>query len=196
MTAPVKLNLKIYQGATFRETLRWEGGTKVYRPITAVAQSAPTSITADGHGLPIGWRFRVANVLGMTEINSPEGAFYIAQPTDFNTILVQNTNSLGFKPYTSGGVVEYQEPVDLSGVTARMQIREKLDSDTVLLELTTENSRIVIDNLEKTIKLYISDTDTAAMNFSSAVYSLELVKSGDVIPFVGGSVSLVREVTR
>jgi len=196
MAAPVKLNLKIYQGATFRETLRWEGGTKVYKPITAVSQSAPTTITADGHGLPIGWRFRVTNVLGMTEINSPEGSFYVAQPTDHNTIVVQNTNSIGFKPYTSSGVVEYQEPVDLSGVTARMQIREKLDSDTVILELTTENSRITVDNLEKTIKLYISDTDTEAMDFTSAVYSLELVKTGDVIPFVTGSIGLVREVTR
>jgi hypothetical protein len=77
-----------------------------------------------------------------------------------------------------------------------MQIRSKLEDLTVLTELTTENNRILIDNTLKTITLTIPANVTAALNFQSAVYSLELVNGSEVTPFIGGTVSLVKEVTR
>jgi hypothetical protein len=195
MAAPVKLNFKLYQGATFRETLRWESSTKAYRPITAITKSAPVQITAVGHGIPEGWRFKVTNVAGMKEINSND-TYHSATVVDADNVSVNAVNTLGFSDYVSGGVIEYNVPVDLASVTARMQIREKLDSTDPILELTTENSGIVVDNVNKTISLFISDTATAALNFTSAVYSVELIKSGDVIPFITGNISLVKEVTR
>jgi hypothetical protein len=195
MTAPVKLNFKLYQGATFRETLRWESSTKSYRPISAITKSAPIQITSTEHGIPEGWRFKVTNVAGMKEINSND-IYHTATVVDADTLVVNSVNALGFSDYVSGGVVEYNTPVDLAGVTARMQVREKLDSTETLLELTTENSGIVVDNTNKTISLFINDTVTAALNFTSAVYSVELIKSGDVIPFITGNISLVKEVTR
>jgi hypothetical protein len=195
MTAPVKLNFKIYQGATFRETLRWESSTKSYRPISSILKSAPVEInTTAEHGIPTGWRVRINNVQGMKEINSD--SYYTICSVLPGSFKINEINALGFSNYTSGGVVEFNAPVDLAGVTARMQIREKLDSPEVIINLTTENGGIVIDNVDKTIALFISDTDTAAMTFTSAVYSLELVKAGDVIPFINGNVSLVKEVTR
>ena len=195
MAAPVKLNFKLYQGATFRETLRWESSTKAYRPISSVVKSAPVEIsTVTEHGIPNGWRVRVSNVQGMKEINSD--SYYTISSVLPGSFKINDINALGFGTYTSGGVVEFNEPVDLAGVTARMQIREKLESTEVIISLTTENGGIVIDNVAKTIALFISDEDTADMTFSSAVYSLELVKSGDVIPFINGNISLVKEVTR
>jgi hypothetical protein len=78
-----------------------------------------------------------------------------------------------------------------------MQIREKIDSSTTIDELTTENGKITIDNVAKTISLTLSATATAAYIFTSAVYSLELVSSGgEVTPFATGSITLVKEVTR
>lgn len=196
MTAPVKLNLKVYQGSTFKEILRWESSTKVYAAITAIAKSAPIAITSVAHGIPVGWRTKITNVLGMKEINSAE-TYHTVTATTIDTVTINAVNALGYTDYTSGGVLEYNQPVDLTGMTARLQIRDKLTSDVVLLSLTTENAGIVIDNVLKTITLVITATATAAFTFTTGVYSLELQNvAGDVFPFTTGSVTVVQEVTR
>lgn len=194
MTAPVKLNFKIYQGSTFKEVLRWESGTKVYAPITAITKSAPVEITST-NVIPVGWRFKITDVLGMKEINSVD-TYHIATATTGSTITINALNSTSYSTYTSGGLVEYNEPVDLVGFTARLHVREKLDSATTILELTTENGGIVVDNVLKTITLIITAANTAALTFSSAVYSLELVNGVEVTSFASGNMTLIREVTR
>jgi len=197
MAQPVKLNLKVYQGSTFKETLRWESATKIYKPITGVSKSAPVEITSVTHNIPSGWRVRITNVSGMKEINSATDVYYKADIVSADIISINSINSLGFSDYVSGGVIEYNEPIDLSGFTARMQVRTKLETPTTILELTTENGGIIIDNVLKTITLYISAVDSALLDFSDAVYSLELVSStNEVTPFCNGKVSLVKEVTR
>lgn len=193
---PSKLNFKIHQGSTFREVLRWESGKRIYKQISNVAKTAPVEIsTVLAHEIPDGWRVKITNVVGMKEINSTE-LYHTVSTVLPGSFQLNNINAIGYSNYTEGGTVEYYEPVDLTGVTARMQIREKLDSDTVILELTTENSGIIIDQVNKTITIHITAVQTAALTFSTAVYGLELVKSGDVIPFITGSISLIREVTR
>lgn len=194
MTQPVKLNFKIYQGSTFEEILRWESTTKVYKPITGISQNAPCTIDSIANGLPVGWRFWVSNVKGMKEINSDTP--YVATGVVADAVTVNSLNSIDFTAYTSGGVLTYNEPVDLSGYTARMQLRTKLDDATVIKELTTENGGITINNTNKTITLNISAVDTAAFNFAACVYSLELVNGAKVVPFANGNISLVKEVTR
>ena len=62
MSAPVKLNFKIYQGSTFKEVLRWETSTKVYKPISSITKAAPMVISSTAHGIPVGWRTKVTNV--------------------------------------------------------------------------------------------------------------------------------------
>lgn len=207
MSAPAKINFKLYQGATFNEVLRWESAVRVYKPITAITKSAPLVVTAVEHNIPTEWRVRFTNILGMTELNSvdtyqPSGSitldgYHQVSAVTADTITLNTINSLGFKAYISGGIAEYNLPVDMSGYTARMQVRSKITSPDIILELTTENSGIVIDNVNKTIKLNISAVDTAALNFTTAVYSLEMVSSGgQVTSFVGGNLTLVKEVTR
>lgn len=191
---PIKLNLKVYQGSTFRQVLRWESSTKVYVPITNISKSAPVVITAPAHGIPLGWRARVTNAGGMKEINSADYSTVTDKTTD--TVTFNQVNSLGFTAYTSGGVLEYNTPVDLTGYTARMQIREKVTSDTVIYTLTTENSCISFDNVLKTITLFIPDSVTADFDFTTAVYGLELIHNNEVLPFAGGTLTLQREVTR
>ncbi len=195
MAAPVKLNLKIYQGSTFKEVLRWETSTKVYKAISGITKAAPVVVTAVGHGIPIGWRTKITNVAGMKEINSSD-TYHVVTASTNDTVTINAVNSLGYTDYTSGGVLEYNEPCDLATVTARMQIREKITSTTVLSELTTENGKILIDNVTKTITLFLSATDTAAFTFTNAVYSLELINGTEVIPFIFGSVTLTNEITR
>lgn len=197
MTQPVKLNFKIYQGSTFQEVLRWESSTKVYVPITNITKAAPVVITANAHGIPVGWRARVTNVAGMKEINCSEDEYYQITDTTTNSVTINAVNSLAYTTYTSGGVLEYNQPVDLAGYTARMHIREKLESTSIILQLTTENNRILIDNTAKTITLKISAADTAALTVPQAVYNLELVSaSGTVTSLIAGNVQLLKEVTR
>jgi hypothetical protein len=194
MAAPIKLNLKVYQGSTFRQVLRWESSTKVYAPITNITKSAPVVITAPAHFLPLGWRARVVNAGGMKEINQLD--YQTATEITSNTVVFNQVNSLAYTSYTGGGVLEYNQPVDLFGYTARMQIREKITSSVVVHTLTTENGGIVLDNNVKTITLNIPDEVTAVFNFASAVYDLELMLGGEVIPFASGTLTLQREVTR
>lgn len=195
MAAPIKLNLKVYQGSTFTQVLRWESATKVYVPITDIIKSAPVVITAVNHNIPVGWRARVTNAGGMKEINLID--YQTVTNTTADTVTFNQVNSLGFTAYTSGGVLEYNQPVSLLGYTARMQIREKLGSTTVLHELTTQNSGIIFDNVYKTITLSIPDEITTTLAFTTGVYTLEFINTGgEVRNFAKGSVSLDREVTR
>ena len=191
---PSKLNLKIYQGSTFSQVLRWESNTKIYVPITAISKTAPMVVTAPAHNIPVGWRTKITNVQGMKEANSD----YIqttAVTTD--TVTFNSINSLTYSNYTSGGILEYNKPTDLTNITGRMQIREKISSPEFLLELTSANGLIQVNNTLKTITFSIPATVTQNLNFTQqAVYSLELVNGTTVIPFVYGNVSLVAEVTR
>lgn len=195
MTTPVKLNLKIIQGSTFTQSLRWESTTKVYAPITSITQAAPVVIFSTAHGVPAGWRVKITNVGGMKEINNAS-EYYTSTLVSANSISINNVNSLGYSAYTTGGVLEYNQPMDLTGYTARMQLREKLASTTVLDEYTTANGKLVLDNTLKTIKILVDATTTAAYTFSTAVYSLELVGGTVVNTLVQGTITLEKEITR
>lgn len=192
---PSKINFKLYQGSTFSEILRWESSKKVYKTITGISNAAPCIITSTGHGVPNGWRVKVTNVLGMTEINNTE-EYYLGTAVDANTVELNAVNSVGYKTYTSGGVLEYNQPVDLTGYTARMQIRGKLEDTEFIHELTTENGGITINTTDSTLTLTISATATALFTFSTAVYSLELISGTVVTPFVNGTITMYKEVTR
>lgn len=196
---PAKLNYKVFQGSTFEEVYRWESETKVYVPIQTISKSAPCVITTSiAHDLPTGWRFRVVGAGGMKEINSAGESFYLATGTTSNTMTINQTNSLQYTAYTSGGVVEYNQPVPLDNLSARMQIRETVDSPTIIYSTTSAvGGNLFLDNVLKTIRIRIPAEITQAFDFSTAVYSIELFEAvGKVVPFVGGNLTLVPEVTR
>lgn len=88
-------------------------------------------------------------------------------------------------------------PVDLTGCTARMQVRSSVDSPIVLLPLTTENGGIALGGTAGTIDLYVSDAGTTAITWSGGVWDLEIVyPGGDVTRLAQGSISVSPEVTR
>jgi len=196
---PAKLNYKVYQGSTFQEVFRWESQTKGYAQISAITKAAPCVITTSAnHSIPAGWRVRVTGAGGMKELNQiSEDQFYIATGVTSNTITLNQVNSSQYTTYTSGGVVEYNTPVPLTGFTGQMQIRETIDSTTPIIELTTANNGIVIDTTASTVMIRITATQTRAFTFVTAVYSLELTdSSGIVTSFLTGNLTLVPEVTR
>ncbi len=87
--------------------------------------------------------------------------------------------------------------VDLTGCTARMHVRSKVDASTTLLELTTENGRIVLGGVTGSITLKLSATETSALNWTNGVYDLEIVYlDGRVRRLISGSVVISPGVTR
>jgi len=88
--------------------------------------------------------------------------------------------------------------VDLSGYTARAQVRSRVSSTDVLLELTTENGGIVLGGTAGTIRRTLSATVTAGITWNGGVYDLELVAPGGVVVrrFMSGQVNISKEVTR
>lgn len=194
MVAPTKINFKMQQGGTFSEVIRWESSTIVYSTVTGITKAAPMVVTAPGHGAVLGWRAKLTNVLGMTDVNTMDYAVITAVDTD--TVSFNNIDSTGYKTYTSSGVLQYNQPMVLATYTARMQIRQKLTSTDVIDSLTTENGLIVLDDTLKTITINIPATTTETYDFKSAVYSLEMINGTIVTPLAYGNITLVKEITR
>lgn len=88
------------------------------------------------------------------------------------------------------------ELVDLTGFTARMQIRRSVTSSTAEVSLTS-SSGIVLGTTNGQAQVTISATVTAALEFTSGVYDLEFEDAdGFVTRLVEGSVQVKPEVTR
>jgi len=196
---PAKINYKIYQGSTFRETLRWESETQKYAQISNISKSGPCVITtAAAHDIPLNWRVRVTGVSGMKEINlTDDTAYYLVTDKTATTVTLQQVNSSNYTAYTSGGVVSWNMPIPIDIYTAKMQIRETIESPDVIAELTTSNGGIIFDTVNYSITLNISSSITRNFNFESAIYGLNLITiTNQNIPFIRGSMSLVQEVVR
>lgn len=190
----------IEQGKTFSQLLRWEAPPIIYKPITAITQAAPVSITSTAHGIPDGWRVAVVSVKGMTQLNAQntppkDKDYHRVTVVDVDTIEINNVNSADFKPYTSGGYLQFNTPIDLTGFTARMTVKDKVGG-TELLTLTTENGGINIDTANYVITLTVSAIDTEAMTWKKGVYDLEMVSATDeVTALLAGTIIVSREVT-
>lgn len=89
--------------------------------------------------------------------------------------------------------------VDLTGWTARMQVRDPANDDgTPLLELTTEDGRIILGGAAGTIRLLLSAAETDALDWSAGLYDLELVEplTGVVTRLLSGWVKVSAQITR
>lgn len=90
-----------------------------------------------------------------------------------------------------------EDPVDITGYTARMQIRRKKSATTVEHTATTENSGITLGDAAGTVVVTIPATDTADFEFSKGVYDIELIDpQGTVTRLIEGGVEVSKEVTR
>jgi hypothetical protein len=88
--------------------------------------------------------------------------------------------------------------VNLTGCTARMQIRKAVNDTTVLDTLTTENGKIIIhEPLNGKFKILIPANVSTAYAFTSAVYDLEVIFTDlTVTRVIEGCLTAVPEVTR
>lgn len=90
-------------------------------------------------------------------------------------------------------------PFDLTGYDVRMQARRNHSSDVILFFIDTAAGYITVDTSTATITLEIPANQTAAFQWSRAVYDIEIedtVGSQGVARIVEGVITLSREVTR
>jgi hypothetical protein len=89
---------------------------------------------------------------------------------------------------------------DLTTWSARMQIRERVDSTAALVSLTSgiEGGITLTDGTgDSNIEIYMTPDQTELLNVENCVYDLELEDdSGDVFRLLEGSVSVSLNVTR
>lgn len=128
--------LTIRRGETYTQVLRWETEPVISKPITAIsfALGSPR-LTVVGHGVPDGWRIAATRVKGPKQINaenSPpsDNDYHPATVIDANTIELNGVvpaddNGNEWPAYLSGGFIQYNTPVNLTGYTARNAFKAK-----------------------------------------------------------------------
>jgi hypothetical protein len=88
---------------------------------------------------------------------------------------------------------ENEQPVDLTGCSARMQVRPSHKGTTTWLDLTG----IAMDPALGQLLVVLTATVTAALPVSRGVYDLEVVHpTGDVTRLLQGTFTVSPEVTR
>lgn len=138
-----------------------------------------------------------SNLITIAKSAMDARAAWLSDTSSTTTIQANAINSLGYTTYTSGGVIEYNAPMDLSPYKARMQVRKTVSSTELIYEASSDAGQIVLNNTDRTVTITIPASVTAGFNFTSAVYSLELYTTGGtVIPFLAGNLTLVQEITR
>lgn len=87
--------------------------------------------------------------------------------------------------------------IDLTSYTARMQVRSSIDAaGAAVLDLTTENSRIVLGGTAGTINLAVNAASMGSVDSGMYVYDLEMVLGSVVTRLVQGTFEVRGEVTR
>ena len=204
-------DLIIQQGKTYSLVIRWETEPIVFKPITAISLAAGAPrLTVAGHGCPAGWRAAVTRVKSPKQINAennpPKASDYRpvtvidANTVEFNDLAPFDDNGNEWPAYTDGGFLQYNTPVDITGYSARMKIKDKVGG-TVLASTEAGDSplnvlTITLDAANKTITLSIAATATDDFAWTKGVYDLEMVSpTGVVTTILSGKIAVTKEVT-
>ncbi|MFK3971122.1 hypothetical protein ACI2KS_10385 [Pseudomonas sp. NPDC087358] len=201
MGAPV-VDINIVKGKTFEFMYRYADQELAYLPISGMPSTAPVRLTVVNHGIPDGWPISIEGVKQPEELNTGDGDVYIASVVTSSVIELNSVRSDNWRAYIPSGSVIFNRPFDLTGCSARMQIRDRVDGK-ILLTLNSDSSTepdgiIEIDTSLAALVVRLTPAVTTAITWRQGVYDLELITpSGDVYPVT--AISKVRigdEVTR
>jgi len=169
---PARLDLSIIQGATYRQVLRIMQPVLEYRPISAIAPSAPVQLTVD-HGLPIDWPVWVRGVTRMPQLNAEpiRQRPHMATVIDAAALEINPLSATGLAP--AGGELVYNLPVDLTGATAVLQVLDAAGGELLNIVPTV--------NAGGWIEVALSDEATAALTWGTGNWLLDIsFSNGDV----------------
>lgn len=122
----------------------------------------------------------------------------IVAPAKISLLIYQGATFRKRLTWKSGPTISEAKLVDLTGCVARAAIRENYDDPAALLDMTTENGRIVLDGAAGTIDLELAAETTAGLPYlkDGALWDLEIEwPDGDVCRLFQGVVRISREVT-
>ena len=86
--------------------------------------------------------------------------------------------------------------INLSGYTAKMQIRKEKDKTSQLYdELSTTNSRITITAVEGKLVLSIASSVSDKYRFTKAYYDLEIIQGSSITRILQGNIIINKNVT-
>ena len=85
---------------------------------------------------------------------------------------------------------------DLTGATAVGQVRDKVTSSGVVLELSTTNSGIIIDGPNGIITLFATVSGTSNIPVGTYVYDVLVTQSGITSRTLAGNFYVSRTVTQ
>lgn len=87
-------------------------------------------------------------------------------------------------------------PINLTGYTAALQVRQNYYDTTALLTLTSPSGGIVITGATGTIDITMSAVQTGSLDEGFYVYDLEISSGGTVTRLIQGQFTVSPEVTR
>jgi hypothetical protein len=193
MTPDFPLNVE--QGTDFDHTLQWYGNGKFIAPIENVEVGYPTILTVTAHlfsalsPTPV----IISGVEGCPHLNSTDTSIALATRVtdDIFTVQLSTVNN----DWISGtGEITYWKPVDLTdGWTGVCNIRKNWYSSAILHTISTTAGTMTL-GADGSVRLQISNIDTAAFTFTGAVYDIDLTKLGIISRVFKGPISLHRDI--
>lgn len=88
------------------------------------------------------------------------------------------------------------DPIDLTGYTAAMQLRQNYNSEAADLTLTTANGGLTITGATGTIQVYATAVQTGNLTAGFYVYDLELTSGSNISRLIQGQITVAEQVTR
>lgn len=201
MGAPV-IDINIVKGKTFEFMYRYAESELSYARITGIPSTAPVRITSPLHGIPDGWPVRIEGLRAPVELNTSEDEYVFATRVSDSVIELNGVRADEYRPYTTGGNVVFSKPFDLTGCSARMQIRTAVNGDLLMSlnsdPLTERDGEITVDVELAGLSIHIAPEVTAAIAWQRGVYDLELITpDGGVYPITAiSAVTVGAEITR
>jgi hypothetical protein len=96
--------------------------------------------------------------------------------------------------------ITYQDPngvpINLTGFTAKMQLRTDYNSPTADLTLTTGGGGIVITGATGVVDISASAAQTGALAPAFYVYDLELISGTNISRLIQGQITIAEQVTQ
>lgn len=194
---PITEDIVIYQGADWEPVLQWLSETPTHKVISDVAIGLPTVVTATAHGITGTDRVPVwiTNVQGPRALNTNG---YAGAPPLWATVVDVDTLAVDFdsgalSKYVKGGVLTYRAPVDLTGWSAREEMRTSLTADTTEVVLTTDDGGVTL-SADGKIQRFVTAAASDALTPFRGVHILELTDTdGRVRRFAEGTVCVSRD---
>lgn len=140
-----------FQGSTFGV----QTGFAATKTISGITSANPAVVSSTAHGLAEGAVGRVADVVGMVEVNN---TLYVVDDPTANSFELAGVNATGYAPYVSGGTfapVVFSNFCELTGINQQSGTADREEVTTIC-------------STAKEFETGLSDSGTLSLDFNWA----------------------------